>query len=74
MSTDDERRATLAALDALPETHRNVLLLARSGLSYAAIAEGSGMSAARVRTWALHASLALTQARRAVQPRSAPSA
>lgn len=63
-----EHAAVRAAFDALPETHRTVLQLARRGHRYAAIAEQLGVSAEVVRTWALHAVLALTRARTAGLP------
>jgi DNA-directed RNA polymerase specialized sigma24 family protein len=53
------------AFDALPETHRVVLQLARSGRGYGDIAEHLGVSVVVVRRWALHAVLALTRARTA---------
>jgi DNA-directed RNA polymerase specialized sigma24 family protein len=64
-------RATLEAYAGLPDTHRSVLALTRSGMSYAAIAEQTGVPVARIRTWALHAVLALTQARLAASSVSA---
>ena len=60
--------AVRAAFDALPETHRAVLQLARTGKRYGDIAEHLGVSVVLVRRWALHAVLALTSARAAAVP------
>lgn len=57
--------AVRLAFDALPETHRVVLQLARNGQRYADIAEHLGVNVVVVRRWALHAVLALTRARAA---------
>lgn len=52
-----------AALAVLPVTHREALLLARSGLSYRDVAEELGLPLEKVRVFVLHSLLALTQAR-----------
>jgi DNA-directed RNA polymerase specialized sigma24 family protein len=57
------RAAVDRALAELPDGHRQVLLLTRSGLGYREIAERWGIPVERVRATALHAVLALTRAR-----------
>lgn len=54
-----------AAYEGLPDSHRCVLQLARSGSSYAEIADRLGVTPQLVSTWAMHAMLALTRARTA---------
>jgi DNA-directed RNA polymerase specialized sigma24 family protein len=56
-------RAVAAALTALPASHRDALLLARQGLTYAQVAERLGLPVEKVRSSVLHSVLALTQAR-----------
>ncbi len=66
----------LQAYEGLPDSHRQALALSRTGMSAGAIAAQSGVPVERVRTWVLHAVLALTQARLAADapaPRAAPS-
>ena len=63
-----EAERVRAAFDGLPQTHQQVLRLARSGHSYAEIAEQLGVAPAMVSRWALHAVLSLGRARLDVQP------
>jgi DNA-directed RNA polymerase specialized sigma24 family protein len=74
MTRTSPATAVAEGLAALPEEHRAVLLLARAGHSYREIAERLGVSAAQVRTAALHGLLALTQARLSVPAQAATSA
>ena len=55
-----------AAFDALPESHRQVLQLARAGHSYVQIAGLLGVAPSMVHRWGLHAMLSLNQARQGV--------
>jgi len=54
--------AVRAAFEALPDSHRQVLVLARSGYKYGEIAEMVGVAPAMVSRWAMHAVLSLEQA------------
>jgi DNA-directed RNA polymerase specialized sigma24 family protein len=55
--------AVAAALDSLPASHRDALLLVRQGLTYREAAERLGQPVERVRSAVLHSVLSLTQAR-----------
>lgn len=63
-----EAERVRAAFEGLPKSHQQVLLLARSGHSYAVIAEQLGVAPALVKRWALHAVLSLGRARQEAQP------
>lgn len=54
------------AYETLPEHHRESLALARSGWTFAQIADRQGLPVERVRTTVLQAVLALTQVRLAL--------
>ena len=56
-----------AAYDSLPESHRYVLALARSGHSYRDIAGIIGVTPPMVSRWAMHALMSLGQASRSAR-------
>lgn len=61
------------ALQALPEGHRQALLLSRAGLTYFQVADRLGLPVEKVRA-AVHASVrSLTQARLAALERPGPA-
>ncbi len=61
------RAAVLTAHAGLPDSHRQVLALARAGHSFEAIAERSGFPARTISSWALQALCALSRARLAAE-------
>ena len=56
------QHAVRAAFEALPDSHRQVLVLARSGYKYSEIADMIGVAPSMVSRWAMHGMLSIEQA------------
>ncbi len=61
--------AVSEALRALPDGHRQALLMSHAGLTYFQVADALGLPVEKVRIAVLHAVMALTRARLAAAPR-----